>query len=114
MQPVTAPRIEGARTAHEAPHVQLPPSSLIICSRDRERLLVETVQSILRGHELPSELLIIDQSGRASTELARMKMQAGCDIRYVWSKQHGVSRGRNLGTALAKHEVLVFTDDDME
>jgi GT2 family glycosyltransferase len=92
---------------------RLPATSLIICSRNRERMLVDTVHSILNGRELPSELVVIDQSDTPSDQLARIGSRAGCEVKYVPSTERGVSRGRNLGAAVACHEVLVFTDDDM-
>lgn len=98
----------GAHTSQ-----RLPPTSLIVCSRNRERLLVETVSSILEGDECPSEIIIIDQSDEPSDQLARLQSRACCEIRYVPSCERGVSRGRNLGAAIARHYLLVFTDDDM-
>lgn len=91
----------------------LPPTSLIICSRNREQMLIDTVHSILGGRELPSEIVIVDQSVTPSHHLARMGSHASCEVKYVTSTELGVSRGRNLGAALARHDLLVFTDDDM-
>ena len=76
-------------------------------------MLVDTVRSILGGRELPSEIVIIDQSVRPSNQLARIGSYAGCEIKYVRSTEYGVSHGRNLGVKLAHHDVLVLTDDDM-
>jgi GT2 family glycosyltransferase len=76
-------------------------------------MLVETVHSILKGRDLPSEIVIVDQSVTPSDDLARMGSYASCEVKYVPSTEPGVSRGRNLGASLARHDVLVFTDDDM-
>ena len=37
----------------------LPPTSLIICSRNRPALLRKTVESVLQGDEVPTELIIV-------------------------------------------------------
>jgi GT2 family glycosyltransferase len=91
---------------------ELPPASLIISSRGRPELLTETVESILAGDELPQELILIDQSNDENRELAAMRSDR-CDLRYVHMERTGVSVGRNEGVRLARHELLVFTDDDV-
>jgi GT2 family glycosyltransferase len=91
----------------------LPQSSLVICSRNRPKLLFETVESVLRGNDVPSELVIVDQSSAVHTELSRMKTERPCEIRYIHSKTIGVGAGRNLGITSSRHEILVLIDDDM-
>ena len=91
----------------------LPPTSLIICSRNRPKLLVETVESVLRGDEVPAELIIIDQSDLSHPTLAMLKTSRPCEIRYLWTRDVGVSRGRNIGIASARHDIVAIIDDDM-
>lgn len=91
----------------------LPASSLIICSRNRPRLLLETVESILRGDHLPTEMVIIDQSTEPQSELAMMNSTGSCNIRYIHSRTIGVGRARNLGIASSQYPILIFIDDDM-
>lgn len=91
----------------------LPPTSLVICSRNRPQLLCELVQSVLAGSELPSEIVIIDDSDARNDALARLIAALECDIRYVWSRSRGLSRANNAGIDAARHETLVFTQDDV-
>ena len=91
----------------------LPPTSLIICSRNRPRLLLETVETVLKGNCVPRELIIIDQSNIALPELAERTVERDCRLRYVLSSSTGVCRARNEGAALASQPLLVFIDDDM-
>ena len=91
----------------------LPPSSLIICSHSRPRMLFETVESILCGDDVPTEIIIVDQSTESHPELSAMKTQRPCEIRYIHSKIVGVSAARNLGIRSARYKILVFIDDDM-
>jgi GT2 family glycosyltransferase len=93
--------------------VCLPPTSLIIGSRNRPKFLLETVESVLRGDEVPSELIIIDQSDIPHPSLAILKHDRDCEIRYLWTPSVGVSRARNAGAAAARHAILVGIDDDM-
>ena len=88
-------------------------TSLIICSRNRPKLLVETVESVLRGNDVPSEMIIVDQSNTAHPELSRMKTERSCKIRYIHSKAVGVGAGRNLGITSSQFGLLSFIDDDM-
>jgi len=91
----------------------LPPASLIICSRDRPKLLAETIESVLRGDEVPTELIIIDQSDVPHPALASLKSGCSCEIRYLWTHSAGLSRARNTGIAAARHAILAIIDDDM-
>jgi GT2 family glycosyltransferase len=91
----------------------LPPTSLLISSRDRPELLRETVVSVLAGQELPAEIVIVDQSAAQNDALAAMPAVRGCAIRYIWSRSAGLSRSRNLAVAAARHAILAFADDDM-
>ncbi len=80
----------------------LPPTTLIICSRNRPQLLLETVESVLRGREVPSELLIIDQSNAAHATLATLRSDRACEICYRWSQTVGLSRARNIALTMAR------------
>ena len=91
----------------------LPQSSLIICSRNRPNLLLETVESVLRGNDVPSEMIIVDQSDGVHPELSRRQTERSCEIHYIHSQTVGVSTGRNLGIAASRNEILVLIDDDM-
>lgn len=75
----------------------LPQSTLIICSRNRPKLLFETVESVLRGNDVPTEMIIVDQSAASLPELAEMKTERPCELRYIHSKTVGVGASRNLG-----------------
>jgi GT2 family glycosyltransferase len=93
--------------------LRLPPTSLIICSRNRHSLLNDTVASILKGDVVPTELIIVDQSDAADPALSRLATERNCEVRYLWSPTVGTSRARNTGIAAARHLILAFIDDDM-
>ena len=87
-------------------------ASLIIATRNRPVLLVDTIVSILAGRSVPAEVVVLDQSDTPNPEVGRLPAP-GVEIRYVHSSSVGLSRARNEGVAAASHEILVFTDDDM-
>lgn len=107
-------RAVGESDARSSPGAgQLPATSLIICSRNRPELLLETVHSVLQSTEVPSELVIIDQSDAVHSALEAGLPGARCEIRYIRTQEVGTSRARNAGIAAARHDLLVFTDDDV-
>ena len=103
----------GAGGPSDPQPATLPPTSLAICSRNRPRLLRETVESILRGDEVPTEIVIVDQSDDPHPTLAARRTTTPCEIRYLWSRTRGSGQGRNAALVAAKHDLLVLTDDDM-
>jgi GT2 family glycosyltransferase len=82
--------------------------SLIIPSRDRPRLLLDTVRSVLAGAVLPAEIVVVDQSATPSREVSAFDR-----VVYVHSQSAGLSRARNIGIVVAQHNIMVFLDDDM-
>jgi GT2 family glycosyltransferase len=94
------------------PLVREPPSSLVISSRNRAELLADTISSVLAAAEVPSELIVVDQSDRPNAELAQLR-HPRCDVRYLWTAGSGASRGRNYGASQATHPIVAFIDDDM-
>jgi GT2 family glycosyltransferase len=89
------------------------PVSHIIPTRDRPAMVVAAVESILAGSSVPAELIVVDQSRTPNPAFEPEAIRAGCTIRYLWSRETGLSRGRNAGIAAASHPVLSFTDDDI-
>ena len=87
--------------------------SLIICSRGRPDLLAETVQSVLSGEVLPTEIIIVDQSDVPHPTLSRRSSSGTCEVRYYHEQSVGLCRARNAGVQAARFPVLVFTDDDV-
>jgi GT2 family glycosyltransferase len=100
-------------TSDSCTQASLPPTSLIICSRNRPKLLLETVASVLQGDEVPTELVIIDQSDTPHSILATLTTDRACEIHYLWTHSVGLSRARNTGIAAGQHAIVAIIDDDM-
>jgi GT2 family glycosyltransferase len=86
---------------------------VLICSRNRRQMLIETVRSVLAGDEVPAELVVVDQSTEPDPELAGLGVVRGCTVRYLPSATTGLSRARNIALRAAAHPVVVLIDDDM-
>jgi GT2 family glycosyltransferase len=93
--------------------MSLPPVSVIICSRNRPAFLLEAVHSVLKGDEVPTELIVVDQSDVSADILGTMDGVEGCQIHYLWSPGRGVSLARNAGLRAAECDIVAFTDDDV-
>jgi len=76
-------------------------------------MLIETVKSILQGSAVPSELVIVDQSDVSNPYLASLTTERDCKLLYLWTQSVGLSRANNFGVAAARHDLLVFTHDDV-
>lgn len=74
---------------------------------------METVESVLQGEEVPTELIVIDQSDVPYANLSQLNTTRPCDVRYVRTNSVGLSRARNSGIAAARHDILAIIDDDM-
>lgn len=93
--------------------VSLPATSLIICSRNRPGLVTELVVSILQGEEVPTELIVVDDSDSPNVRLQNLVTDRPCEIRYLWNRSVGLSRANNTGIAKARYDLIVFTQDDI-
>ena len=87
--------------------------SVVIPTRERHRLLAQTVRSVLSGRRRPTEIVIIDQSAARASEIEALAV-SGTRIRYVWSAGRGASRARNDGIGHARHPLIAIIDDDVE
>jgi len=76
-------------------------------------MLSETIGSVLQGGEVPSELVIVDDSDAQNPDLATRAIDRGSRIRYLWTQSEGLGRARNAGIAVASNPILAFIDDDM-
>jgi GT2 family glycosyltransferase len=86
---------------------------VVICSRERPALLLDTVRSVLDGDSLPQEVVVVDQSAAPNAEVAALDGERGCRVLYIPSATRGSSRARNIGMRAASGQVLVMLDDDM-
>lgn len=90
-----------------------PTASLIISTRNRPSFVVDLIRSVLEGDEVPTEIVVVDQSDAVNTDLATWETAGRSTLRYLWGPARGLSLGRNTGIAASSGAVLVFTDDDM-
>jgi succinoglycan biosynthesis protein ExoM len=95
------------------------PVTVICCTKDRPHLLSLCLESVLAGHRLPREIVVVENSPAPRCEdivaLARDRTrQAGLpvDVRYAVERTPGISYARNTGVALGRERYVAFIDDD--
>ena len=88
-------------------------TSLILSTRNRPAFAVAAVRSALAGHEVPTEIVVVDQSDLENAEFATWTADPRCTLRYRWKPARGLSLGRNTGIAASTGEILLFIDDDV-
>ena len=90
--------------------------SVIVCTRNRARLLSRNLESLAR-QDLPAtefETIVVDDGSEDDTaavcESARRELR---NLRYVATGAHvGLARARSVGVQAAGSDYLLFTDDD--
>ncbi|MHC4481719.1 MAG: glycosyltransferase family 2 protein [Planctomycetota bacterium] len=90
--------------------------SLVICTRNRARLLRRLLVS-LKGQTLPPgefEVVVVDDGSTDETpEVCRELSEGPIELRCLCPGSHiGAAAARNCGMEEARGDLLVFTDDD--
>lgn len=88
-----------------------PPVSVVVITRNRARLLRETIDSILKQTFENFELLVVDDGSEDDT---RQTAEGVGDprIRYIRLDHGGIPRARNVGVRESRGEFVCIHDDD--
>jgi len=94
-------------------HDMSPIVSIIIPTKDRADLLMETIASCRAQTNGRWEAIVIDDNSRDDTAI---RTQAVDDPRIVYQKlppnKHGAPAARNFGVTLARGDLIIFLDSD--
>lgn len=96
--------------------VTRPSIAVALCTRNREKSLLETLESIWRQRRLPDELIVVDDG--ELPESLRGEIAARCGVlgiqwRYHKSLRPGLTISRNEAADIAESDVLQYLDDDV-
>jgi glucosyl-dolichyl phosphate glucuronosyltransferase len=89
--------------------------SVIVCTYNREKLLVDCLNSLASQSIDPErfELIVVDNNSRDGTpSLVRSHEQRVKHLRYVVETKQGLSHARNCGYETACGDYLIYLDDD--
>jgi len=82
--------------------------SLIIPTYNRQNHLQNAIESVLLQSCKVDEIIVIDDGSTDNTK----ELVKNYDIRYIFQKNQGVSKARNVGIKLAQNEWICFLDSD--
>ncbi len=118
---VDAPIVDGrvrvrlpATRAHAEPEAaELPPISVVVCTRDRADALADALVSILLLDYPDFEVVVVDNAARTDATARVVERLGDPRVRCVPEPVPGLSTARNAGVQAARHELIAFTDDDV-
>ncbi|MDQ1696683.1 MAG: hypothetical protein QOJ03_2036 [Frankiaceae bacterium] len=89
----------------------VPPVSVVVASRDRPEQLARCLASVRAALRDGDELVVVDSASVRRDEVAAVAHRYA--DRLVRAERPGVNRARNLGWRASRHDVVLFTDDDV-
>lgn len=94
---------------------RVPSIAVAVPTLGRDRLLVQTIESVLAQDPRPDELLIVDQNEQLDPALARYlehRSQIG-ELRWIRQQTPNLPRARNRALRVADTDLVLFLDDDV-
>ena len=88
--------------------------SLLIITRNREKMLSRCLSSLLVQTRMPDEIIVVDNASTDKTKKVILTFQKKLPIRYVLEKQIGIPFARNKGIREACGSILLMLDDDCQ
>ena len=89
-----------------------PRLSVVICTVNRPDLIASAVRSVLDNDYPSFEVVVLDQSRDDATEKVLQPLLSDDRLRYKRLERVGLSYAYNQGIALARADLIAFTDDD--
>jgi glycosyltransferase involved in cell wall biosynthesis len=90
-------------------NTSFPPISVVVCTRDRPRMLKRCLESLRQLDYPEHEVIVIDNCSRDADVVAVID-QAG--VRSVRENRPGLDWARNRGVEEARHDIISYIDDD--
>ena len=87
--------------------------TVVVPTLNRSEVLLDCLGDLLQQSHRPLEILIVDQSEKPSPELERLAGQHSEIIQWCRVGFRGLPAARNFGWRHARHEAIVFVDDDI-
>lgn len=88
--------------------------SVLIITRNREKMLANCLNSLLAQTRLPDEVIAVDNASTDKTKEVIFSFKKMLPIRYVVEKQIGIPYARNKGIRVARGSLLLMLDDDCQ
>jgi GT2 family glycosyltransferase len=89
--------------------------SVVIPTYQRERVLVETIHSLLELQSGRTEILVVDQTEKhePDTQRALVELERTGKLRWIRLSRPSITHAMNVGLQEARNEIVLFLDDDI-
>lgn len=103
------------RRARRAALSASPPASVVVATHERPDRLRRCLDSLLSQSYPEFEIVVVDNAPRsdATFRLLREAFAGERRVRYVREDEQGLGAAHNGGLAVARGDILAFTDDDV-
>ena len=88
------------------------PLSVVIPTRDRPQMLDRCLAAVVRAVGAADDVIVVDSASQDAAAVADVVARHGA--RLVRCDLPGVGRARNAGWHAASHQIVAFTDDDVD
>ena len=91
------------------------PVSVVIPTFQRERVLIETIDYLLKLQSRPGEIVVVDQTAEhePDTQRALTELKSVQKIRWIRLPRPSITHSMNVGLEQAKNHIVLFIDDDI-
>jgi GT2 family glycosyltransferase len=86
--------------------------SVIVATHDREGMLRQCLDSLLRNGYPRAEIIVVDNAPANDAARTLVRGRYAGRVRYLREPVAGLARAHNTGLAAARGELCAFTDDD--
>ncbi|MET0898799.1 MAG: glycosyltransferase [Mycobacterium sp.] len=93
--------------------VELPPMSVVVCTRDRPDQLRDMLASIVDSDYPEFEILVVDNGPASGLTKPVVDEFSDRGVRLVDAPVPGLSVARNVAISNARFDIIAFTDDDV-
>jgi GT2 family glycosyltransferase len=89
--------------------------SVVIPTYGRERVLVETIDYLLKLRQGPAEIVIVDQTPEheKDTQHVLAELESSKKIRWIRLASPSITHAMNVALEQARYEIVLFLDDDI-
>lgn len=86
--------------------------SVIIITRNREKMLEGCLESLVKQTRLPDEVVVVDNASEDKTKKIILSFKEKLPVRYFQEKKIGIPYARNRGIKEASGSLILMLDDD--
>ena len=90
-----------------------PRVSVVVATRDRSASLSRCLDSLLVLDYPDYEIVVVDNAPATAATERLIAMRYSGEVRYVREGRPGLAAAHNRGVAVARGEIVAFTDDDV-